>query len=142
MTVRRSRAGSVFLMYCVTGFSAGKMRPANRVENLILYQKFKDFVMWYEPIVERYPNCQKTALCATTKNECYRIIRMIIVTNRSRDKLTGLYEIDTELQVLRFHVQYACKRHYLSKKSYETAARKLVEIGKILGGLINPKRGN
>ena len=127
-------------MPCNSDFHADG-RPAGSVANLILYQKFLDFVMWYEPIVERFPSCQKPALCAATKNTCYRIIRMIIVTNRQRNKLPGWYDIDTELEVLRFHVRHACKRRYLSKRSYETAARKLVEVGKILGGLINPKKG-
>ncbi len=126
-------------MNCGTGFAEGKFKPSNSVEKLILYQKFTDFVDWYEPIVERYPACQKPALCAETKNTCYRIIRLIIQTNRRRDMLPGLYDIDTELQVLRYHVRHAHKRRYLSNKSYETAAKKLVEIGKILGGLINKK---
>ncbi len=114
-------------------------KPANSVANLILYQKFADFLIWYEPIVERFPSSQKPALCAATKNTCYRIIRMIIMTNRQRNKLPGWYEIDTELEVLRFHIRHAYKRRYLSKKGYEVAARKIVEVGKILGGLINPK---
>lgn len=120
----------------------GKFKPSNSVENLILYQKFVDFVDWYEPIVERYPANQKPALCATTKNTCYRIIRLIIITNRRRDMIQGLYDIDTELQVLRYHIRHAYKRRYLSTKSYETAANRLVEIGKILGGLLNRNKDN
>jgi len=123
-------------MSCDSVLPANTAKGRGNVENLILYQKFADFVMWYEPIVERFPACQKPALCATTKNTCYRIMRMIIMTNKRRDKRSGLYEIDCELEVLRFYVRHAYKRRYLSKGSYETAVIKLGEVGKILGGLL------
>jgi hypothetical protein len=114
-----------------------KTQPGN-VVNLILFQKFEDFVDYFEPIVERFPRYEMYALSTSIKNCMLEILRLIIVTNKTRNKLPGWHEIDTRLEVLRFYVRRSRKKgsKFLSIKSYETAVKKLSEIGKILGGII------
>jgi hypothetical protein len=113
--------------------------PLGSVENLKLFQKVEDFIDYFEPIVERFPSFERYAIRTQIKNCMYRIYEMIIRTNSSRNKLQGWYDIDVELKVLRGYVRRSRKRgsRYLSKKSYETASKMLVEIGRLLGGLIN-----
>lgn len=112
------------------------------VENLTLFRKFEDFILYFEPIVERFPHREHFALQADIKRCMHRIIELIIVTNKSSRKLEGWHKIDTELQILKFYVRLSYKKgsSYLTMHGYETAEKKLVEIGKILGGLI--KRGS
>jgi hypothetical protein len=66
----------------------------------------------------------------------------IIITNRSKNKTAGWYDVDTELEILRHYVRRSRKKgsKHLSIRSYETAVKKLSEVGRILGGLI--KKGN
>jgi hypothetical protein len=113
--------------------------PLGSVENLKLFQKVEDFIDYFEPIVERFPSFERYAIRTQIKNCMYRIYEMIIRTNSSRNKLQGWYDIDVELKILRGYVRRSRKRgsRYLSKKSYETASKMLVEIGKLIGGLIN-----
>jgi hypothetical protein len=68
----------------------------------------------------------------------YRIYEKIIRTNASKNKIPGWYDIDIDLKILRGFVRRSRKRgsRYLSIKSYETASKRLSEIGKLLGGLI------
>lgn len=119
-----------------------KPAPLGSVENLVLFQKVEDFIDYFEPIIERFPSFERYALRTAIKNCMYRIYEMIIRTNCSRNKLQGWYEIDIELKILRGYVRRSRKRgsRYLSIKSYEVAGKKLVEIGKVLGGLINKDR--
>jgi len=118
-----------------------KFLPGN-VENLTLFRKFEDFVYYFEPIVERFPHREHFALQADIKRCLHRIIELIIVTNKSSRKLEGWHKVDTELEILKFYVRLSYKKgsSYLTFHGYETAEKKLVEIGKILGGLI--KKGS
>ena len=106
------------------------------VWKLELFQKFYDFDTWFEPIIERFPTFEKSAWCAEIKRLIINIIRLIIKTNKSRNKLPGWYEIDANLDVLRIYTRRMREKKYLSPRTYETAVKRLAEIGKILGGLI------
>lgn len=106
------------------------------MEGFVLWQKLEDFVEYLFPIVDRYPKYEKFALCTQIKNTCYEILKLTIRTNKSKQKLPGLYEIDTQLEMLRWYLRHSYKRKYLSNHSYETAAKKVAEIGRIVGGLI------
>lgn len=118
-----------------------KYLPGN-VENLTLFRKFEDFILYFEPIVERFPHREYFALQADIKRCMHRIIELIIVTNKSSRKLEGWHKVDTELEILRFYIRLSYKKgsSYLSFHGYETAEKKINEIGKILGGLI--KKGS
>jgi len=115
---------------------------SGNVANLALFQKFIDFMDYFEPIVNRFPSYEKNTLCANIQKCMYRIMEKIIITNRSKNKVAGWYDIDTELEILRAYVRRSRKRgsKYLSIRSYETAVKNLSEVGRILGGLI--KKGN
>ena len=108
------------------------------VEKLLFFTKFEDFVDWFEPIVERFPAYEKNVLCARIKNIMYGIYEKIIRTNSTKNKLPGWYDIDLDLKILKRYVTRSRKKgsKYLGKKSHGTAVKKLVEIGKLLGGLI------
>jgi hypothetical protein len=134
-------------MSCNSGFPSSKTAQYERavsgnVANLALFQKFEDFMDYFEPIILRFPSYERNTLCANIRNCMYRIMERIIKTNRSRDKAAGWYDVDTELEILRSYVRRSRKKgsKYLSIKSYETAVKKLSEAGRILGGLI--KKGN
>lgn len=117
-----------------------KYLPGN-VENLTLFRKFEDFILYFEPIVERFPHREHFALQADIKRCMHRIIELIIVTNKSSRKLEGWHKVDTELEILRFYIRLSYKKgsSYLSFHGYETAEKKINEIGKILGGLIKKR---
>ena len=91
---------------------------------------------WFFPVLDRFPKFEKFALTTQVKNTCYDILKQIIRTNKSRNKTAGLYEIDTQLEMLRWMIRHSHRRKYLSHQCYETAAKKVAELGRIVGGLI------
>lgn len=134
-------------MSCNSGFHNSGAAQYERavsgnVANLALFQKFEDFVDYFEPIVHRFPSYEKNTLCANIQNCMHRIMEKIIITNRSKNKTAGWYDVDTELEILRHYVRRSRKKGstHLSIRSYETAVKKLSEVGRVLGGLI--KKGN
>lgn len=104
--------------------------------NFVLWQKIEDFIDWFFPILDRFPKHEKFALTSQIKNQCYNIAEVIIRTNKHREKKRGFYEIDVQIEVLRWLIRHGYKRKYLSHKSYENAGKKVNEIGRIIGGLI------
>jgi hypothetical protein len=53
--------------------------------------------------------------------------------------MPGWYKVDTNLELLKIYIRRMRQKKYLSTRTYETAVKRLAEIGKILGGLINRK---
>ena len=117
--------------------SKNKLPPGN-VENLLLFKKFEEFVYYFEPVVEKFPHSENFALKADIKRCLHRVLELIIITNRSSRKLDGWYKVDTEFEILRVYIRLSFKKgsKYLSFHSYEVAEKKLIELGRILGGLI------
>ena len=114
----------------------GSKERFGAVENLKLFQKFYDFIVYFEPIIERFPNFEKSAWCAEAKKQLIRMMRIVIVTNKTRQKTAGWHEFDTELTVLKMYVRRFREKKYLSTNTYEHSVKLLDEIGKITGGLI------
>ena len=114
----------------------GSKERFGAVENLKLFQKFYDFIVYFEPIIERFPNFEKSAWCAEAKKQLIRMMRIVIVTNKTRQKTAGWHEFDTELTVLKMYIRRFREKKYLSINTYEHSAKLLDEIGKITGGLI------
>lgn len=118
-----------------------KNYPKGSIWGLELFQKFYDFDKYIEPIIECFPSFEKSAWCAEIKRLIIETIRLIIRTNKSRNKLPGWFEVDTNLEVLRIYIRRMREKKYLSPRSYEVAVKRLDEVGKILGRLINPNNG-
>jgi hypothetical protein len=133
-------------MPCNSGLTSGQTRfaPAKSgsVANLALFQKFTDFMDWFEPIVERFPAYERFALCTNIKQTMNSIMELIIETNATKNKVAGWFRVDVKLEVLRTYVHRSRRKgsKYLSKRSYETAVKKLSEVGRLLGGLIKKER--
>jgi hypothetical protein len=134
-------------MFSNSGFYSEAARfekaPMGNIANLALFQKFTDFMDYFEPIAMRFPRYEQNLLCANIGNCMYRIMELMIVTNASKNRVAGWHYIDVQLEILRTYVRRSRAKgsKYLSKRSYETAVKKLSEVGRILGGLINKSKG-
>lgn len=106
------------------------------VESLKLFQKVEDFANWLLPILDRFPKTERLSLVSQMKNLCYEMLKTIIKTQKSYTKKPGWYEVDVQLEMMRFFLRHARTRKYLAPRSYETAARSVAEIGRLIGGLI------
>jgi len=108
----------------------------------VLYQRLTDFSEWLFPVIDRFPRREKFALCTQIKNSAYALIRLSIRAQKSaREKHRYLHDLDVELQMLKFLLRHAHRLQYLDTRRHELAARKLMEIGKIVGGLLKAFSG-
>ncbi len=104
------------------------------MQDLTIYQKTYDLILYLFPIVDRFPKYEKFVLCSQIKNRLLYIIKQIIRANKSRNKIPVLFDIDISLEELRVLIRLAHDRRFLSKKSYAETSRRLSEIGRLLGG--------
>jgi len=110
---------------------------------LILYQKIYDFMLYFFPIVDRFPKYEKFALQTQLKNTVYKMLRLTIEVQKSKNKTRHLYEIDKELEFLKSLIAFSNEKRpqYLTAQKRKTISEKLIEIGKIVGGMVK-KYGN
>jgi hypothetical protein len=86
------------------------------------------------PIISRFPRDQRFVLGQQIENQMLDISKMIIHANKLKQKKGKLYEIDIELEKLRFLIRIAKDLKVLTVSKYGHHCERLDEIGKLLGG--------
>ena len=107
------------------------------LDDLIIYQKTYDFLLWFHPVVNKFPKAQRFVLGQRIENKVLDLFHAIILSNVERDKTTALRQASMELDELRTLVRLAKDLHFVSIRQYGTAALKMNEIGRLLAGLLN-----
>jgi four helix bundle protein len=101
---------------------------------LIIYQKHYDLMVYSFPIIGRFPQNQRFVLGQQIENSMLTIGMMIVHANKLRQKREKLYEIDIELEKLRFLIRLAKDLKMMSISKYGHHCERLDEIGRLLGG--------
>lgn len=115
-----------------------------RRQDLLIYQKYVDLIEYSYDRLRKYPKNEKFALVVEMRQSMFSTMRLILRANKiygdKQKRLDLLNEIDAEIQVQKFFVRFSHKERYISNKNYMEWARRLDEIGKILGGWIKATR--
>ena len=101
---------------------------------LIIYQKHYDLMVYSFPIIGRFPQNQRYVLGQQIENAMLSIGMMIVTANKLRQKRAKLFEIDIELEKLRFLVRLSKDLKMMSISKYGHLCERLDEIGRLLGG--------
>jgi len=75
------------------------------VENLKIKQKIEDMIEYGHIALRQFPKSEKFSLAQDIKKSMTGLLEQVIRTNRSRDKRVMIYNIDTELEILRTYVR-------------------------------------
>ena len=104
------------------------------LDDLIIYQKTYDFILWLHPVVNKFPKSQRFVLGQRVENKTLDLIHSVIVANAERDKFAILKQASVELDELRILVRLSKDLHFVNVKQYGVAAEKMNEIGRLLSG--------
>ena len=105
------------------------------MEDLIIYQKHYDLILYAFPIVNGFPKAQRFVLGQQIQNCLLDIARLIVQANRQRgNRLPILAQVDIEIEKLRLLIRLAKDLRMISVKQYGTLAERINEIGRLLGG--------
>jgi len=105
-------------------------------QNLKIFEKTYELILWIYPAVNRFPKTQRFVLGQQVENTVLNLLKLIIQANAERNKLPYLKQLSIELDKLRILVRLSKDLRFLSIKQYEFAVNKINEIGKMLGGWI------
>ena len=104
------------------------------IENLKIYEKMYEFILWMNHAIIKFPKQQRFVLGQRIENITLGILSTIIITNQEFDKTKGIKSISIQLDILRTYIRLAKDFKILSIRQYMFACEKLNEIGKMLGG--------
>ncbi len=104
------------------------------MRELIIYQKHYDLMVYSFPIISRFPKDQRFVLGQQLETQMLEIGKMIVHANKLKQKKSKLYEIDIELEKLRFLIRLAKDLGMMSISKYGHHCERLDEIGRLLGG--------
>ena len=103
---------------------------------LIIYQKVYDLILYSFPILNRFPKSQKFVIAQQIENSMINIGRLIVQANGEYNKSLALKQADVELETLKLLIRLAKDLKFFQKAShYENHSKRLEEIGRLLGGL-------
>ena len=106
------------------------------LDDLILFQKIYDFILWLYPTINKFPKSQRFVLGQQLQNTAINILKLTIKANQLRGKTRQDYQkaISVELDVLRILCRLSKDLRFISIKQYKFTAEKNNEIARILNG--------
>ncbi|MBI2597500.1 diversity-generating retroelement protein Avd [Candidatus Daviesbacteria bacterium] len=107
-------------------------------DQLIIYQKFYDLVVWLFPVINRIPKSHRMVVGKHLEELCISILLLLIKANKSRGQERAVMQqnISDELDCLRILTRLTKDLRLMSVKQYTLASEKLNEIGRIMTGWV------
>jgi four helix bundle protein len=106
------------------------------IQDLIIYQKTYDLLLYIHPILAKFPKNQRFVLGQRIEDKMLDIINCMIKANMERNKLPEFRKISIMLDELRTFIRLSKDLKFLSIRQYEIIADRINEIGRMLSGWI------
>ena len=103
-------------------------------QDLVIFQKVYDLILWLYPTVNKFPKKQRFVLGQQIENTVLEILKGTIQANQENNKTPYLKQISVELDKLRILIRLSKDLKFIGLRQYQFSAEKINEIGKILGG--------
>ena len=110
--------------------NTGGRKPLNTL------QKVKDMMLYAYPALNQFPKSEKFAMVADIKRNMDEMLELCIEVEKKYQNKTTLRNLDTANAKLMAYIQVAYQLKFLPMKKYEIWSEMLVELGKMIGGLI------
>lgn len=107
------------------------------LDDLVIYQKTYDFILWLYPLVNKFPKNQRFVLGQRIENKTLDLVHSIMAANAETSKAEMIKQAGVELDELRMLVRLAKDLHFVSIRQYGLAADRMNEIGRLLSGWKN-----
>ena len=113
------------------------------MDSMVLYQKTYDFLKYIYPVLAQFPKFEKFALQTQIKTAIFEMLKNIIRFRKTGTK-SHIYAVDVELEFIRTLIRLSFDLEYkaMGKHRYEVASRRMAEMGKITGRIIEAIKEN
>ena len=99
-------------------------------------QKIEDMMEYAYPALAQFPKAEKFSLAQDIRHSMKFLLELTITEDKKYTKKTTLENMDIECAKLKVYIRLAMKLKFISFHRYEVWEGMLVEIGKMIGGLL------
>jgi DNA polymerase III alpha subunit len=110
-------------------------------EDFKLLQKVQDMMKYAYPILHQFPKVEKFSLANDIRHTMNMVLEYTITEDKKYTKTTTLEKLDIENEKLKIYIRLSYELQYIDKHRYAVWSSKVVEIGKMIGGLIKSVSG-
>lgn len=110
------------------------------MEELPIIQKAYDLIKWYVPILHRLPRDYRFTLGDRMIVGLYALLEALIQARYTRDKLSRLQAINSQLDILRYQTRLLLDFELVQARRYEYASGLINTIGTDLGGWMKQQK--
>ena len=118
-----------------------KERKRMATEDFKVLQKVQDMMEYAYPMLNQFPKAEKFSLAQDIRHCMNTILELTITEDKKYSKKTTLENLDIENTKLKIYIRLSFRLKYISKHTYSVWEEKVVEIGKMIGGLMKSVNG-
>ena len=107
-----------------------------------ILQKVKDMMLYAYPALAQFPKSEKFAMVADIKRIMDKMLELCIEIEKKFYRKNSLQNLDVANAQLKTYIQMAHLLKFLSTHKYEIWSGMVVEIGKMIGGMLKAVRQN
>ena len=105
-------------------------------EEFKILQKVQDLMGYSYPILTQFPKAVKFSFAQDIRNCMNKLLELTIEEEKRYTKKTTIQNMDIENEKLKIFIRVAYELRYIDKHRYAVWSSKVVEIGKMIGGLL------
>lgn len=105
-------------------------------DDFLLLQKVQDMMKYSYPILQQFPKVEKFSLANDIRHTMNMVLEYTITEEKKYTKTTTLEKLDIENEKLKVYIRLSHELKYIDGHRYSVWSALVVEIGKMIGGLI------
>lgn len=109
--------------------------------HLALMTKLEELDAYTHTVLHQFPKLERHLLSAEMRGTMNRVMRLVVVAWKRRQKSAALFDLDVELEVFRGLIRKAHRLEYINTHRLEVWMRHTNEIGRMVGAWIKSEGG-
>jgi len=106
-----------------------------------ILQKVQDLMIYSYPILNQFPKAEKFSFAQDIRHCLNELLELTITEEKRYIKKTTIENMDICNEKLKIYVRVAHDLKYIDKHRFAVWETKIVEIGKMIGGLLKSVNG-
>ena len=105
-------------------------------EDFKVLQKVQDLMEYSYPILTQFPKDERFSFAQDIRHCMNTLLELTITEDKRYIKKTTIENMDIENEKLKIYIRVAFNLRYIDKHRYSVWEAKVVEIGRMIGGLL------
>ena len=101
-----------------------------------ILQKVQDLMLYSYPILTQFPKAERFSFAQDIRHCLNTLLELTITEEKRYIKKTTIENMDVENEKLKLYIRMAHDLRYIDNHRYAVWEAKVVEIGRMIGGLL------